>query len=525
MRAEGLATIFSNPGSTEVAFLRDLPGDFRFVLGLHEGAVVGMATGWALAHGMAAVLLHTTAGLGNAVGALATARVNRAAMVVVVGQQDRRHLAYAPFLAGQLSSLAGPYPVRVEEPPRAADVPGAIGRAIHAARAHRGPALVIVPMDDWHSLEDVDRRPPAADVVVASAGADRECVDALVDFVDAATAPALVVGAGAAHADVWTALVAVAESRGMPVWQEAFGARPGFPQDHPLFAGHLPSDRGRLRATLAGHDAVLVVGGPAFRQYPYAEGDFVASGTAIATITEDADEAHGAAADLAVHGPLAATCAAVARRLGAGVSLAPAPAAGALPAPGDVPVPADGPLRAVQVLAELAARLPHDVVLIEEAPSHRRDLARLLPARTPLGFVSAAMGGLGFGLPAAIGLRMALPGRGVVAIVGDGSLMYAVQALWSAAQYDVGLVCVVLDNGGYAIMDHLAAAAGGHGPWPALAGLHPGLLAQGCGCAWRRVEDLATLRAVLDDELVGLAHRTAPLLIDAVVATGETIEP
>src|SRR4051795_4287985 len=150
MRRLGLTTIFSNPGSTEVAFLAGLPEDIRFVLGMHEASVVGMATGYAVGRGEPAfALLHTTAGLGNAVAALATARVNRAPLVVVVGQQARRHLALEPFLAGRLEGLAGDYPVWVNLPARAQDVPAAIARAHHEAVTGRGPALVIVPMDDW----------------------------------------------------------------------------------------------------------------------------------------------------------------------------------------------------------------------------------------------------------------------------------------------------------------------------------------------------------------------------------------
>src|SRR5919201_6137220 len=152
MREHGLTTVFANPGSTEVPYLGGLPEDMRFVLGLHEASVVGMATGWAIARDHAAfVLVHTTAGLGNAVAALATARVNRAPLVVLVGQQDRRHLAQEPFLAGRLEGLAGEYPVWVDQPVRAQDVPGALVRAYHEAITGRGPAMVVVPMDDWSS--------------------------------------------------------------------------------------------------------------------------------------------------------------------------------------------------------------------------------------------------------------------------------------------------------------------------------------------------------------------------------------
>src|SRR3954449_6049647 len=134
-RRLGLTTIFANPGSTEVPFLAGLPEDIGFVLALHEGSVVGIATGWAIANERPALVnLHTTAGLGNAVGALATARVNRAPLVVLVGQQDRRHLALEPFLSGKLDGLAGRYPVWSDQPARPADVPGAIARAWHEAR-------------------------------------------------------------------------------------------------------------------------------------------------------------------------------------------------------------------------------------------------------------------------------------------------------------------------------------------------------------------------------------------------------
>ena len=168
-REYGLTSLFANPGSTEISLLADLPDDLRFVLGLHEGSVVGMATGWAIGRGEPALaILHTTAGLGNAVGALATARVNRAPLVVIVGQQDRRHLASEPFLAGKLHGLAGDYPVWVDQPVHAQDVPGAVARAHHEAATASGPAVVVVPMDDWAAEADEPRGRAAAGRVVRS---------------------------------------------------------------------------------------------------------------------------------------------------------------------------------------------------------------------------------------------------------------------------------------------------------------------------------------------------------------------
>ncbi len=297
----GSRRLFANPGSTEISLLADLPDDLRFVLGLHESSVVGMATGWAIGRGEPALaILHTTAGLGNAVGALATARVNRAPLVVLVGQQDRRHLAAEPFLAGRLRGLAGEYPVWVDQPVRAQDVPGAVARAYHEAVTARGPALVIVPMDDWTADADGPDERAAPRRVVRSRTADPQAVVELAELLARAAGPTLVVGAGADDPETWSALVALAERLGCPVWQESFSARAGFPQDHPLFAGHLPADRIRLRKTLEPYDVVLVVGGPAFRQYPYHPGPFVEPGTRVAVVSEDPAEVHRSTAELAV---------------------------------------------------------------------------------------------------------------------------------------------------------------------------------------------------------------------------------
>ena len=524
LRARGLDTIFSNPGSTEVPLLAGLPSDLRFVLALHEGSVVGMATGLAIGSGSAAfVLLHTTAGLGNAVSALATARVNRAPLVVVVGQQDRRHLALEPFLAGRLDGLAGEYPVWVGRPARAQDVPGAIARAHHEAVTGRGPAVVIVPMDDWLAPAGEEAELPAPDRLLRSRAADPAAVEELAALIAGARSPALVVGAGADRPETWAALVDLAERLGAPVWQESFGARAGFPQDHPAFAGHLPADRPRLRRVLARHDLVLVVGAPVFRQYPFMPGPLVGPGTRVAIVTDDPSEAHRSPADLALLADPAAVCGALAalvepradreRRPPRARPAAPPP-----PGPGE-------PLRAGHVFAALADRLPADAVVVEESPSSRPELEMRLPARAPLGFLSAAMGGLGFALPGATGVRMALPGRPVVAVVGDGAALYQVQALWSAARYGVGVLFVVLANGRYAIMDRLAERHGKDAPWPAFEDVRLATIATGLGCPARRIEDHAALVAALDEVVPGLAGRGEPLLLDVVVEADPTFAP
>ncbi|WP_017540269.1 thiamine pyrophosphate-dependent enzyme [Nocardiopsis halophila] len=538
LRAQGLTTVFANPGSTEVAFLADLPDDLRFVLALHEGSVVGMATGWAIARGRAALVqLHTTAGLGNAVGALATARANRAPLVVLVGQQDRRHLALEPFLTGRLRGLAGEYPVWFCEPAVPQDVPGAIARARYEAEHGRGPAVVVVPQGDWSAPAGGADHPDAAPArVVRSATAEAADVEGVAALLADAVAPALVTGAGTDSEEGWQALRVLAERLGAPVFQESFGARAGFPQDHPLYAGVLPADRDGLRARLGGHDAVLAVGAPVFRQYPYREGPLTAQGTRLAVLTDDPSEAHRAPVEVAVVAPIAPALRLLAAQVPARADGARPGDAGTVPeetrgsggdgegAPANA-APAPSPLRPAQVLGALAERMDPDTVLVEETPSSRPDLHRLVPARRPMGFLSAAMGGLGFALPAATGVRMAAPDRPVVAVVGDGSSLYQVQALWSAARYAAGALFIVLSNGRYAVMDRLAEGHGGKAPWPDFAQVSVASLARGLGCPARTAATLDEVEAALDEILPGLRGRTEPLVLDIAVAPDPGFRP
>lgn len=517
LRAQGLTRIYANPGSTEVALLTDLPEDLEFILALHEGSVIGMATGDALATGRPSLaLLHTTAGLGNAVGAIATARANRAPLVILVGQQDRRHLASEPFLAGRLRGLAGDYPVAVHEPSRAADLPGRIAQAAHDAAMRRGPALVIVPMDDWDEPADHSMALPAPSRIVRTAAADAAAVDTLSAIVDGAKNPVIVTGSGIDSEAGWAAIAALAEQLDCPVWQEAQAARAAFDQTSPRFAGHLPPARDGLRKALAPHDVVIVIGGPAFKQYLYIEGAFVEPGTTVVVITDDPDEARMSAAETAVLCDVAPTVAALAQQVQHRPRREWQPRAKTVVPP--VPTGQE-PISPLHVFAAVAERLPAESTLIEECPSTRRQLIDLIPARAPFGFTTPAMGGLGFALPAATGVKLAKPTRPVVAIVGDGSSLYNMQALWSATRYQAGVLFIVMSNGGYAVMDRLADMAGGKAPWPGFADVSVSTIANGLGCPTRRIETYEDLIATLDRVIPSLAQRREPLLLDIAVST------
>lgn len=512
VRRNGIREIYSNPGSTEIPVLVDFPDDISFVLGLHESSVIGMATGRAIATGQPSIaLLHTTAGLGNAVGAIATARENHAPVVILVGQQDRRHLVSEPFLTGRLEDLAGSYPVWVTTPMTPTDLPSLVARAIHKSIVHRGPAVVVVPMDDWLQECDVVEEELAAPALVhVNAGVDSTLVDAVAALVETSRSPAIIAGAGAADEGCWSAIERLSQKLRAPVWQEPFAARPGVRQTSDQFAGFLSAGRTTLRKQLNGHDLIVVLGCHALRQYGFEEGPLFPKAKVV-TVVSNADQALTSTSELAIVAPLHAFLEELVVRVDARADT-----------PEFTPHKPKAPrkssaLNPEQVFAALNARISDDTVVLEESPSSRFLLHEHIPARNPLGFVSAAMGGLGFAMPAAVGIKIGLPERPVLAIIGDGSSIYSIQALWSAQKYGVGALFIILSNGGYAIMNALAKKANGEAPWPNFPEVRLDAIARGFGCDAEVIDDLASLEDRLDCIIPDLAARTTPLVLNVNV--------
>jgi benzoylformate decarboxylase len=444
-RSLGMTTVFGNPGSTELPMLADFPDDFRYVLALQEAVAVGIADGYAQATGRPALVnLHTTPGVGNAMGAIANAQANRSPVVVTAGQQVRAMMTMQALLTNaDATALPRPLVKWSYEVPRAADVPAALARAYHlAATPPRGPVFVSIPMDDWAA--DADQ--------VSTAGAQGRTVtyrslpepDALRDLagrIDQATSPALVAGG---NGD-WSGAVALADRARLTVYDAPTEGRAGFPQDHPAYRGGLAPAIAALAHQLSRHDLVIVAGAPTFKYYPYIPGDFVAAGTTLVLITDDPDEAARAVVGDAILGDPVGALAELAKLVGQSdrAPLEPRPAP---------PDPDRAALTPATVFAELAAALPLDAVVVNESPSNLTAFHQYYPVRRPGGYYFSAGGGLGFGLAAAVGVQLAQPARRVVAVVGDGSAQYAITALWTAAAYGVPVTVVVLRNREYGIL-------------------------------------------------------------------------
>lgn len=265
---------------------------------------------------------------------------------------------------------------------------------------------------------------------------------------------------------------------------------------------------------------MVAIGTNAFRLYLLDEpGPMIDPETRVAVISENPADVHRSPAEVALVAPVAEACTALFEQVEPTESGASRPVPSPMSRPPAPPPPAPGePLTAGHVLAALAERLPREAVVVEETPSSQPELYQRIPVRAPLGFVAAGNGGLGFGLSGAIGLRMGLADRPVVAVLGDGSATYAIQGLWSAAKYGVGVLLIVMANRRYAIMDALAEARGGAGPWPAFDAVDVAGMAECLGCRSVRVRTPEELLRTLDETVPGLAGRTGPLLVEVALA-------
>jgi benzoylformate decarboxylase len=509
LRELGMTTIFGNPGSTELPLFKNFPADFRYVLGLQESVVVGMADGYAQATGNAAfVNLHSAAGVGHAMGNIFTAYRNRTPLVITAGQQARSILPYEPFLfATDATRLPDPYVKWSSEPARGADVPAAIARAYYIAMQQPcGPTFVSIPVDDW------ERPSEAAPVRTISRllHPDPALIASLGARLDRSERPAFVVGPGVDRNGAWEQVVELAERYQALVWVSPMSPRCSFPERHRLFAGFLPAIRERIVERLTGRDLILALGAPVFTYHIEGFGPHVPDGADLVQMIDDPNIAAW------TPGGTGIVCDV---RLGVEALLQrPAPPArpasqGRCPAPRVEPGERISLAYLMQTIAELR---PPDSILVEESPSSRATMQAHLPIERPRSFYTCASGGLGHSLPAGVGIALAMGGaRKVIGLFGDGSSMYSIQALWSAADLKLPMTIIVVDNGGYAALGEFLSHFNLKEPiGTEVRGIDFPGLARSLGCSGVRVEKPGELAQTLRDAF----QSPVPILVDVVVA-------
>jgi len=519
-RARGMTTMFGNPGSTELPMLADFPGDFRYVLGLQEAVVVGMADGFAQASGKTTVVnLHTAPGVGNAMGAIFNAQANHSPLLITAGQQARAQITLQANLTNR-DATRMPHPLVKwsYEPPRAEDVPLALAHGAHlAGLAPRGPVFVSLPMDDWYAeVDEADARAAIERQVTARAVADPEAVRALAERLDAAQNPVLVAGPDIDAAGAWDTAIALSERQRLPVWASPAtgGNRLGFPENHPNFRGVLPPAIGPVGQTLEGHDLILVAGSSVFPYYPHIPGPLLPDGARLVAITSDPDEAVRAPMGDAIVADVGLTLAALLEQAPESSRPAPEPNQG----PGEIP--AEDPLNASTVHSALAEAMPEDAIVVLESPSSTLALRNQLRISRPGSYYFSAGGGLGFGLAASVGVQLAQPDRPVVCVLGEGSAQYAITAFWSAVAYNAPVTFLVLRNEEYAILKWFAEVEQVNAaPGLDLPKLDVASVAEGYGVKAHRAKDRDEVAGALSAALAS----SQPELVEVPVAPGMSL--
>jgi benzoylformate decarboxylase len=448
LRAHGITTVFGNPGSNELPLLQDFPDDFRYILALQEGAVIGMADGFAQATGKPALVnVHAAAGTGNAMGNLINTQAGHAPVIITSGQQARKYTELNAYLTNvDAIKLAEPLVKWSHEPARPQDVPQSLSKGILlATAAPTGPVYLSLPLDDWDheadasALGHLKSRTTDGNPVVPE-----EALGKLRERLASAQNPVMVAGPYIYTPTGWDGAVRLAEKLSLPVLVAPSPARCPFPTRHRNFQGVLPASIPSVASHFDGHDLIVAFGAPIFTYHEFEDGDYLPQGAELWAVTSDPDEAARAPAGHILIGDPAEAIQRLADTI---------PGAGRPPLPAREPLPeADttGPaftleaiLDAVNAAKTDSTVFAHEWTSTMAAAWDRLDLTR------PGSLYLSAGGGLGWGLPAAIGLQLGDPSRRVVALLGDGTVHYSVSGLWTAAQHNIPVVFVVARNSEY----------------------------------------------------------------------------
>jgi benzoylformate decarboxylase len=538
LRQEGVEYIFGNPGTSELPLMDMLAqrDDLRYILSLHEGVALALAAGYAEASGKIGVTnFHVAPGLGNALGLIYTALMSRTPLLVTAGQQDRRMQLEEPLLWGDLVQMARPLTKWSYEVPRPEDLPRAVRRAIKVAMTPpTGPVFLALPMDVLEAAPDLDLSPMTRPDL--RPGPLPQLLTQAAAVLCMSKNPTMIVGDRVSKSGAMAEAVVLAETLGARVYGEPQSNSLAFPSTHPLFAGVLPTLSLGVRRALEPSDVLLVVGMNLFQPFLYGPQAPLPEGATVVQIDSDPWEVGknypvqvGILSDpkaaLAQLLPLvrqrltAAQQDAAQQRLKSERELRLQERRGL-----EARAAEDDdlePMSPIVLMREVAGALPGNAVVVNESVTSGGTLRAWLKLQDDKSFFQAKGGGLGFGLPAVVGVKLALPHRPVVGLIGEGSAMYAIQGLWTAAHYDVPAVFIICNNAQYRI---LKAGLLAFRSEPAKQGRFVGMdlvqpeidfvkLAESMGVAAQRVTKAQEVGPALSQAL----SRQAPSLIDVPI--------
>jgi len=530
---EGVTHLFGNPGTTELAIMEVVP-DFpqlRFVLGLQEAIVIGMADGYARASGrLAAANVHVAPGLGNAMGALYNAKFSNSPMILTAGQQEQGHGLLEPLLYEPLVPIAQPLVKWAVEVTRVEDLPRILRRAVKVALTPpTGPVFVSLPGDVLEQSADLDLgRPVRVDARVRPSD---DALKQLAERLLAARNPVIVAGQELASHDAFAEAGELAELLGAPVYASSVPYGAQFPTGHAAYMGSLTRNQKQVRGILEQYDLLLCLGADLLRMSVYSPVEPLPTGLPVVHVSERGWElGKNYRTDVAIQANVKETL----RALLPLVRARRAPEAAArLAALKDRNWTAQRAKAAVAAMGEaettpidprflmlrISEHLPKDAIVVEEALISSLSLPGFLPVRDPRAWYGLASGGLGFAMPGAIGASLAT-GRPVTAVVGDGSAMYGIQALWTAAHMKAPVTYVIANNRSYRILKERLVSMRGSDKFVGMDMRDPAIdyvgLAQAMGVPGRRVTDPNDVAPALREAV----EQGGPRLIEVIVADG-----
>lgn len=471
--AHGVEHIFGNPGTTESPLLDALARwpQIDYVCHLYEAAAVGAASYYARISGRPALVnLHVAPGLGNGVGMIYNALKGHAPIVVTAGQQDSRILRREPILSHDLAAIAAPVTKWSTQVETADEMDEVMRRAFRiATEPPCGPVFVALPIDVME--QETANTALAPGLIYRDNAADPAGIAAAARLLLAASRPVIVVGdePGRAGAGAVAELVRLAERLGAPVWAEAMRGHISFPASHPLACGSLPFDAAPTRRALAEADLVLLVGGDFFEELWFSPGrPFPDSARIIHLEASSRQLAWKHPADVGLVGAYAPSLRALEAAVAHGADSnwqARAQQRATAHAESKAETAekyaarlqkawARAPISMPRVMAELRSATPADALIVEESITASLDFAANFPLDAPDLYLGARGGGIGQGVAGAIGAAIGRPDKPVLCISGDGSAMYSIQALWTAAQRKLPIVFAILANREYRVLKH-----------------------------------------------------------------------
>ncbi|MEE2775233.1 MAG: thiamine pyrophosphate-binding protein [Acidobacteriota bacterium] len=466
----GIRYMFGNPGTTEMPIMNSLIDypEIEYILALHESVAVGIGHYYAQASGIPAVVnVHVGPGLGNSLGMLYNAYEANTPMLMTAGQQDTRMRLREPLLGHDLVAMAEPLVKWSVEVKTADEMAPILHRALKiATEPPEGPVFVALPINVLE--EETEIGPIAPSGLYLRSAPDPRGIVAAAELIAEANRPAVIVGDAVGRANAVPELVAFAETLGAPVYAEGLCHLVNFPTDHPCWGARASLEHGGIRNILDDSDLVILLGGSFFEEVWFDDVSPFPDGAKIIQMEPSPHRlSRNFVVDVGVLGDLAASLDALTAAVRSATDGTFAAAAGARFEEREAAKAEENaaqqsrteehwsarPISAARLMAEIRDCAPDDLVIVNEAITAGGDVARTLHFE-PGDQYGTRGGGIGQAVPGVIGAKLAHPDRPVLALSGDGSALYSIQALWSAAYHDLPLVWVILHNRTYRILKY-----------------------------------------------------------------------